>query len=472
MWRVARCGVFLLGLALCSMAHAVDVQPIGDDQLQAMIKAELGDAYRPGSAANYLTAHQSLEKFFATTDTKQRNAIVATLQQSGIDPNVLGRLARLRENWPALAPGSVTEIQDHLGPIKVHYFLGVPPKYDRSTAWPLVIKLAELQDFAANPKPSADDLRRIYTDWINQEIAHHPSAVVLMPVLDLQSSWGPSYQGMNAAIGAMQHAASQANIDPARVYLIGHGGAANAVWNLATLHPTYFAAINPLSASALQDWQRVRLTNLHNLLVISWHGTADKISPPEVDRNLATMLQRLKVDVDYTETPAVARDPTPAILDACYDKLLARKRELYPKEISLDSNRPDTAFNRIDWLQIYQPTDGGEEKRIIFKRVPGQMTVMSNDWSASALIAANHIEMHTDNIRLLRLYLNDQMVDLHEPVTVVVNGQQRFAGIVAPSVKQMLGDQIFLGRGWRYFSGVIDIDLTPKAATTNSTANH
>jgi hypothetical protein len=33
----------------------------------------------------------------------------------------------------------------------------------------------------------------------------------------------------------------------------------------------------------------------------------------------------------------------------------------------------------------------------------------------------------------------------------------------------MLNDQLFLGRGWRYYAAVIDIDLAEKAATRPAT---
>jgi pimeloyl-ACP methyl ester carboxylesterase len=273
---------------------------------------------------------------------------------------------------------------------------------------------------------------------------------------------------MNTVTGALQHAASQANIDPARIYLIGHSSAATAVWNLALLYPTYFTAINPLAAGPLADWQRVRLTNLHNLLIVQWHDADDKIAKPEPARTVAATLQRLKVDIDFTESHGIGHDPTPAILDQCYDKLLARRRDLYPNQIEMYSNRPDTAFNRIDWFQIYQPLAPGQELRDYFQRVPGHMTLTSNSWSAHAFIANNHINITTDNVALLRIYLNDQLVDLHEPVIVIVNNQVRFEGIVPQSLKEMLNDQLFLGRGWRYFTAVIDIDLTAKPATTQS----
>jgi hypothetical protein len=52
------------------------------------------------------------------------------------------------------------------------------------------------------------------------------------------------------------------------------------------------------------------------------------------------------------------------------------------------------------------------------------------------------------------------MVDFAKPVSVIVNGKQRFSDIVKQSTDEMLKDQMFLGRGWRYFTAVIDLDLT------------
>jgi hypothetical protein len=64
-----------------------------------------------------------------------------------------------------------------------------------------------------------------------------------------------------------------------------------------------------------------------------------------------------------------------------------------------------------------------------------------------------------DNVAIMRLYLNDRLVDFKKPVTVVVNKKVKFEGLVKPSVEEMLADQLYLGRGWRYYSGVVDLDL-------------
>jgi len=63
------------------------------------------------------------------------------------------------------------------------------------------------------------------------------------------------------------------------------------------------------------------------------------------------------------------------------------------------------------------------------------------------------------------------MIDFTKPVTVVVNKRGRFEAMLKPSIDEMLKDQLFLGRGWRYFTAVVDVDLAPpeKSATSPTT---
>ena len=48
----------------------------------------------------------------------------------------------------------------------------------------------------------------------------------------------------------------------------------------------------------------------------------------------------------------------------------------------------------------------------------------------------------------------------------------RFNAIVPQSMDEMLKDQLFLGRGWRYYTAVIDLDLAEAPATRPTTKPH
>jgi hypothetical protein len=74
-------------------------------------------------------------------------------------------------------------------------------------------------------------------------------------------------------------------------------------------------------------------------------------------------------------------------------------------------------------------------------------------------VSDRKIKVASDNAESFRLYLNDQMIDFSRSISVNVNGRTRFEGYVKPSVTEMLNDQLFLGRGWRYFTAVVNIDF-------------
>ena len=89
-----------------------------------------------------------------------------------------------------------------------------------------MVKLPTPNAFLTDPRPDGKRVIAIYKAWIQDELTHHPDAVVLMPLLNLDELYGPSYEGMNSVIQSMLHAAGRVNIDPARVYLIGHSESA------------------------------------------------------------------------------------------------------------------------------------------------------------------------------------------------------------------------------------------------------
>ena len=99
----------------------------------------------------------------------------------------------------------------------------------------------------------------------------------------------------------------------------------------------------------------------------------------------------------------------------------------------------------------------------------GPMVVNQNTCNVRSIINGNKVTSLSDNVMLVRFYFNDQMIDFSQAVSISMNGKNRFEGFLTPSVDEMLKDQLFMGRGWRYFTGVVDLDLTQSAATTGPT---
>jgi hypothetical protein len=446
----------LLGQILaCAPARADD---------QKLVAAELGAAFKAADLPKIQSAHELLERYFAASPSG-RKQIVSELGATDLPPAVIGRLTRIRDGWTALTPG-VYYINTQVGPANIRYFLGVPATYDVSRSWPLVVKLPSANAFVTQPPPDAHAVMKIYSQWMTQELAAHPDAVVVMPLLNLDELYGPGPVGMNLVMQSILDAANRANVDPARVYMTGHSMAAEAVWNLAIHYPTYFAAINPMAGSAHDPWQRVRLGNLVNILSIVWHDASDDVINVDESRSIVRYLQNLKYDVDYSETRDLGHMPSAQIVEDEYKKMRTRTRDLYPANVFIQSNDEATIFNRADWVQIYQAIDPGEQARVRYSRGSGGIYLYQNSFRVVGEIADKHtIRLTTKNVRLVRLYLNEQMVDLDHPVQVIVNGAVRFNAVVPQSIDEMLKDQLFLGRGWRYYTAILDLDLTQRQAT-------
>jgi len=473
-----------IGLACGSSAQAQPAAPapappaqpeelLPRPALEKLYAAELSK-YDPAQYDSLYAAHLLLERYFLATSAEDRTTILKALDNTGLDPTTLGRMCRIRLGWAAI-PAGVAFIREGAGAHEVQYFVGIPKDYDRTKSWPLVIRLPAVNALITDPEkmPTQDDVVKMYSDWIADELARHPDAIVLMPRLNLDELYGPSLKGMSTVIQPMHHVAGKLNIDHARVYLSGHGMGAHAVWNLGLHYTTFFAALNPMAGAASQDWQRVRLLNLKNLLVYAWADTTDKIIPSGHTGALVSVLKNFKYDVVLEQTRNLGHLPAPEIVEKGYKALRDRTRDLYPKQVNIRSTRPDPTFNRVDWLQVDQPLIAGAEKRIMLRKGTGPIVVNENTHTVQAsLTGPNKIEAKTDNVRTLRFYLNDQMMDLTKPVTIIVNGKTRFEGMPKPSLEEMLRDQLYLGRGWRYFTAILDIDLAPPAtrpATTRST---
>ncbi|MGD0770337.1 MAG: hypothetical protein ABSB42_19305 [Tepidisphaeraceae bacterium] len=462
--------ILLVGLMLAGTLW-ISAAPASELPAQ-MYQHELGNQYDPAALSKLAAVHQLIEKFFDPDSARQRKQIVTQIDASGLPPSIIGKIARLRKSWTALAPG-VYYVNKKVGPIDVRYFLGIPRQYDVSHSWPLVVKLPAANAFLTQPPPDAQTVTGIYAQWMTDELTAHPDAIVLMPLLNLDELYGPGPIGMNLVMQPILDAADQANVDPARVYLIGHSMAAHAVWNLAIHYPTYFAAINPMAGSAHDSWQRVRLGNLQNVLCIVWHDASDDVVDVDESRSIVRYLRNLQYDVDYTETRGVGHRPSPQIVEDEYKKLRIRTRDLYPPRVFIQSNNLDTPYNRADWVQIYQPMTPGHQAKVNFSHGAGGMYLYENGFRVIAEISDPHtIKLATHNVRLVRLYLNEQLADLDHPLKVIVNGITHYDAVVPQSTEEMLKDQLFLGRGWRYYTAVIDLDLSESPATAPSTQPH
>ncbi len=413
-------------------------------------------------------ARAAVEKYFSATDSDGRATAVRALE--GVDVGVVAGLVGTRQEWTGMTPGVYYVNEEYEGK-PVRYFLGVPPGYVAEQAVPLVVMLPSPTPFVSLPVPDAAKVEGIYTQWIAGELAKHPDAAVMMPLVNLDELYGPGPEGVFSVMGALRHAMGKMHVDAARVYLFGHAAGAHATWNLGFGFPTYFAAIAPLAGQASGDWQKLRQLNLRNLGVVMWQDLDDPLVPVNPTRELMASLKRLKIDVDYLQTRGMGHTPTAVVAEDRYAAMRKRVKELYPKHVTVQTDRPDPEYCRVEWLEITDVLNPMGERRLIPKHGSGFLTVFTNPAKADATIDAgkNEIAIVTTNTAELRLHLSSALVDLGRVVTVNVNRRVRYSAVPVQSVGALLEDARVLGRGWRDYPVTIDLDLTKPPATMPAT---
>lgn len=89
--------------------------------------------------------------------------------------------------------------------------------------------------------------------------------------------------------------------------------------------------------------------------------------------------------------------------------------------IRLDSTDPIAAFSED---LVDKPDE--QIKRRVYARLD------------ASIIGSNHIEVTAEHVRRYSLFLNEQLIDVSKPLTVLTNGRLSFEGIVTPSVETLL----------------------------------
>jgi poly(3-hydroxybutyrate) depolymerase len=106
------------------------------------------------------------------------------------------------------------------------------------------------------------------------------------------------------------------NIDPARIYLMGHSMGAIGTWTLAAKHPDIWAALAPISGLG----NPATVEQMRHIPQVVIHGDADPTVSVQGSRVMVEAMQKLGVEVKYIEVPGgnhinIAAPNFPAIFD-------------------------------------------------------------------------------------------------------------------------------------------------------------
>ena len=113
------------------------------------------------------------------------------------------------------------------------------------------------------------------------------------------------------------------NVDPNRIYLIGHSMGAIGTWHLAAKYPEVWAAIGPFSGTG----RPAAVASMKDIPEIVVHGDANPTVPVSGSRGMVAEMKRLGTEVVYIEVPGGNHtDVVVPNLPAVFDFLAAHRK--------------------------------------------------------------------------------------------------------------------------------------------------
>jgi len=332
------------------------------------------------------------------------------------------------------------------------YAVQVPAAYDPGKALPLLVTL---HGTGGNG-----------LDWIRTWARTAGSKYVLIAPTTPRHTWA-ARQGHYYVLTALREMVDALNIDPDRIFLDGMSMGAGGAFRLAEHFPDRWAAIGPRCnvPDIRQKKDKSFVTMLaenYRMVPVYWVlGAKDDKIPIEMGRAAKIDLDAAKGELVYKEFPGGGHDwsleKDEVVLD-WYDQLA---RNPYPEELVWKSY--EKVFARAFWIEVTRRT---EPPPLIMVHLDqkGAESERRTELRPPALVKAkrkgNAIEISTEEVRELRVYLDDAMVDLDKPVTITVNGRKLHDATVKRSMDVLIEEAHKRRDRSMLFSASVDLKVS------------
>jgi predicted peptidase len=202
----------------------------------------------------------------------------------------------------------------HRGRASMPYRLFVPPGYDKTQSYPLVIWLHGAGGAGDDNRLEIENDQTLGTHtWTRPDVqAKHP-AFVLVP--QSPGVWIHQLGGLDLSdeeqlvVEILASVKSEFSIDAKRVYLAGQSNGGFGTWDLVMKRPDLFAAAIPLCGGG----DTALAPRVANMPIWAFHGDKDATIPVEDSRQMIAAIRKAGGKPRYTEYKGVDHDVwTPA----------------------------------------------------------------------------------------------------------------------------------------------------------------
>ncbi|MHC4470305.1 MAG: carboxylesterase family protein [Planctomycetota bacterium] len=393
---------------------------------------------------------------------KEAAALAAIRPYYEADPEAVEEVLRNRVAFPAAAPGMKTvsvplpgsgEGKTTANPAAVW----VPKGYDPKRKWPVLLVLH-------GQSGHAEAVVQALSGFADRH------GILLVGPQDTVRAggggWGYTDREHRIHVESLRWLKRTHNVDDARVFVQGGSRGGHGTWDLAYTYPDLFAGAVPVVGSILNRKFRF-LPNLLHVPVFDMQGAKDDPIAVEHVRDAVKLLRGWKYDVRYDEDEKSGHF-YPVDWEEVWSFLKDRRRPTYPKRVIRVATHDDRS--RAYWLRLAnlptrkfeKPKPARRDPRRAYTRDELKKLVRENYAKYAARVEAkvsraNEIRLTANRAPKVVLLLHDDLVDLDEKVTILVNGRVRRKAKVTRSLETLLGLAKETGERERLFHAAVEV---------------
>jgi len=315
------------------------------------------------------------------------------------------------------------------------YWLWIPRSYRGDEPWPTIIGL----------HPEGKDGEWYLEEVLNDEQLRE-THIIVCPTLDEDDGGWTEMAGIIKLLGlCFKEVSRHYFVDMDRIYLDGFADGGFGAVKLASRFPDVFAGVVARSAG-FGDAQAEG--NLQYVPVFLAVGTEDETLELGKIRKKAADLEQKKHPVTLKEMSGAASEAFPSLNGEIRDWLADKRRALFPESVQLHAESP--MYGRAYWLAVKRTEVGvdPETKEPFIARVDAKYDR-----------SQNRIDLTTENVYKLELFLNDVLIDMEKPFSVHVNGAEMFSGMKQRSWRFLLDRYFTSSDPTRLFTESVQIDV-------------
>ena len=367
-----------------------------------------------------------VNEYVETSESDKATAVLADiLQHPEAGVNTVENILKTGRVYGAQPVGLQPSIPMHVHGRTFRYGLYVPSTYEPTKAHALVLCLH-----------GAGFTGDAYLERWQTRLDE--GYLVACPTLPQGNWW--TREAADVVLATLRAVQSRYHVDPNRIFLTGMSNGGIGVYVVGSHYAPLFAGLAPM-AGGLDEVLLPFLENLRHTPVYLIHGTQDQVMPVELSRTIAQELTRLGYPFTYREhdrTHPVAgghyfpREELPDLVGW----FGTHRRDPFPKRVTVV--RDATHLSHFAWVRIDATdriaafSDNLIDRRddAIKQRVYAKLDV--------EIVGPNRIEVRTERVRRYSLFLNQDLVDLAQPITVLTNGRVSYEGTLTPSMATLL----------------------------------